>query len=140
LFFLPPPNATLFLILIGISGFGHAAYVVTFWSMLPDTVEVGEWRTGTREEALIYGVNQLVLKAGSALGIAVLGVALDMIGYEVGTALDLSTVEALPGVAIGLPLGCLITSIIIISFYRVDRALHSRLVIQLENRCRKAGT
>ncbi|MEL7546071.1 MAG: glycoside-pentoside-hexuronide (GPH):cation symporter [Pseudomonadota bacterium] len=134
LFFMPPTSAAPFLALIAVSGFGHAAYVVTFWSMLPDTVEVGEWRTGARAEAVIYGVNQLVLKAGSALGIALLGVALDLIGYEASAVLGAQTIESLPNVAIGLPMACLIVSIVIISFYRVDRALHARLVTQLNHR------
>ncbi|MEO0882770.1 MAG: glycoside-pentoside-hexuronide (GPH):cation symporter [Pseudomonadota bacterium] len=133
----PPQTAPIFLFLIGFSGFGHAAYVVTFWSMLPDTVEVGEWHTGVREEAMIYGINQLVLKAGSALGIAVLGFSLDLIGYKAARAIDAATTQALPAISIGVPLLCLLMSITIISFYKIDRDLHARLTRHLSRQRNK---
>jgi GPH family glycoside/pentoside/hexuronide:cation symporter len=45
---------TLIYILIFI-GFGNGATGVLFWSMLPDTIEYGEWKSGIRTESSLYG-------------------------------------------------------------------------------------
>ncbi|MGB2227289.1 MAG: MFS transporter, partial [Parvibaculales bacterium] len=35
--------------------FGAGAFAITFWGMLPDTVEYGEWKTGHRVESMVFG-------------------------------------------------------------------------------------
>ena len=41
------------------------AVAVMFWSMLPDTVEYGQWRSGVRDDGIVFGLSQLISKAGS---------------------------------------------------------------------------
>ena len=60
--------------------------------MLPDTVEYGEWKSGARVEATIFG---LVTFAQNlvALSAILLGLLLDLIGYSAG---DMQSAELCP--------------------------------------------
>ncbi len=61
---------------------GVGAYGVTFWGMLPDTVEYGEWRSGVRVESMIFGAVTFAQKTAVALSAIILGLLLDVIGYQ----------------------------------------------------------
>ena len=123
-------------------GFGIAggAYYLSFWSMLPDTVEYGQFRSGVRDEGVVFGINQLALKAATGLGIGLLGVMLEAFGYVANQA---QTPEALTGIrfiTLVLPLLFGLLSAGTIIFYPIDFNLHRRLVRVLDWRAaRKAN-
>ncbi|MEO0981268.1 MAG: MFS transporter [Pseudomonadota bacterium] len=137
LFLFPPQTEGLFLALIVVMGFGNGAFVVTFWSMLPDTVEYGQWRSGVRDEGLVFGINQLALKAASGLGIGVLGFLLEAVGYIANQPQTPETIHGLRQVSILVPLACGAVSAALICFYPIDRKLHGRLVRAIEWRERR---
>ena len=64
--------------------FGAGAFAITFWGMLPDTVEYGEWKTGYRVESMVFGFATFAQKSAVALSALILGVLLDVIGYQAG--------------------------------------------------------
>lgn len=134
LYFTPPQTVPLFLCVIVLLGFGTAAFNVTFWSMLPDTVEYGQWRSGVRDEGVVFGINQLALKAASGLGIGLLGVLLEAIGYVANQPQSAATVSALRHVAILLPMLLGLAAACVISFYPVNRRLHGRLLRIIDRR------
>ena len=43
------------------NGIVGGAVAVMFWSMLPDTVEYGQWRSGVRDDGIVFGLSQLIL-------------------------------------------------------------------------------
>lgn len=137
LFFFPPGTVPLFMALLAVMGFGNAAFVVTFWSMLPDTVEYGEWRSGVRDEGLVFGVNQLALKAASGLGIGILGFALEAVGYVANQVQADETTAGLRVISILLPFCLGLASAAMIAFYPIDKHLHSRLVRAIDYRRRR---
>jgi glycoside/pentoside/hexuronide:cation symporter, GPH family len=100
--------------------------------MLPDTVEYGEWKTGIRDEGIIFGVNQLALKTASGIGISLLGIALEMIHYQANQVQSPETLQAIPQLVILLPLGLTILSAISIVYYPINKHIHGRLVRILE--------
>ncbi|MEM7702855.1 MAG: glycoside-pentoside-hexuronide (GPH):cation symporter [Pseudomonadota bacterium] len=103
LFLWPPQQLMVFLIMVGCIGAGFGSYIVSSWSMLPDTVEVGEWHARARDEGMIYGINQFVLKASTAIGIALLGFGLELIGYQANIQPSVQTIEILPIVTMVAP-------------------------------------
>lgn len=123
----PPQAIEIFLPLVGLIGAGFGSYVLASWSMLPDTVEVGEWNAGGRDEGMIYGVNQFVLKASTAIGIAFLGLSLEMIGYQPNAASAPSAVASLPAIGMGIPAACVLVATVLIANYRLDSKTHRRL-------------
>ncbi|MCG2750362.1 MAG: MFS transporter [Desulfobacteraceae bacterium] len=67
--------------LVMIAGFFNGPIVALIWSMMPDTVEYGEWKTGVRAEGLLYSVFSLTQKTGAAVGGALTGYLLAFFKY-----------------------------------------------------------
>jgi glycoside/pentoside/hexuronide:cation symporter, GPH family len=137
LFAAPPATVGPFLVLLVMLGIGNAAFAVTFWSMLPDTVEYGQFRSGVRDEGLVFGLNQLALKAATGLGIGLLGFLLEAIGYVANEAQAPDTVQGLRLLSTLVPFACSFCAAALIAFYPVDKPLHARLVRAIDWRNRK---
>lgn len=119
-----------------IHGIFAAGPVIVLWSMIPDTVEFGEWHSGIRDEGITFGLNQLALKAASGLGVGFLGLALAAIGYEAGTEQSERTLMGLRVILFGIPAGFGAIALLTIFFYPIDRRLHGRLVKALARKSR----
>lgn len=116
---------------LALIGVGNAGFVLTFWSMLPDTVEYGEWRTGKRTEGAIFGLMSFAQKIAFGLGTGMIGVLLDHFDYHANQAQSARTLHGIV-VLYGLgPLLLFAASIALIIFYPIDRKFHRRLVAAL---------
>ena len=74
-----------------------------FWSMLPDTVEYGQWRSGVRDDGIVFGLSQLISKAGSGLGVGMIGLLLSAIGYTAGIEQSAATLQGIRASAFLIP-------------------------------------
>jgi GPH family glycoside/pentoside/hexuronide:cation symporter len=122
------PSIQTVYVLFGVYAAGCASIAVNFWSMIPDTVEYGEWRTGVRAEGFIFGFVTLVQKGALGLGTLFVGGYLTWIGYvanQVQTQQTLDGIKAMMTViaVIGLAASC-----VVIYFYRLSAESHSKLV------------
>ena len=120
------------------SGVCGGAIAVMFWSMLPDTVEFGELRSGVRDDGILFGLCQFISKAGSGLGIGMIGLLLSFMGYN---ANQVQSEEALQGIRMAaflIPAVCSLGSIVIITLYPLNEPTHRRIVRALLWKRRKA--
>jgi GPH family glycoside/pentoside/hexuronide:cation symporter len=124
---------TLIYILIFI-GFGNGATGVLFWSMLPDTIEYGEWKSGIRTESSLYGFMTFAQKGAIAIAVFILGIALTNIGFEPNQEQSIETIEALKNLMSIIPLIGVFISFILLYFYPIDKASHRKLIQDIENR------
>ncbi|MBZ6489558.1 MFS transporter [Priestia aryabhattai] len=81
-FFIGSSNITLALIFTTIGNIGMDLLFLCIWTMVPDTVDYGEWKTGRRSEGMIYSIQALSGKVAGALGGAMLGWLLATTGYN----------------------------------------------------------
>lgn len=105
-----------------VKGLGFAPLVGLLPSFIADTIEYGEYKTGIRNEGLVYSSESFGQKFGNGLFTAMLGWMLTLSGY-VGAA-AVQTPEALrailflftylPAILYGL-------SVFILAFYKLDR-------------------
>ena len=116
------------------NGLIGGAVAVMFWSMLPDTVEYGQWRSGVRDDGIVFGLSQLIAKAGSGLGVGMIGLLLSAIGYTAGTDQSADTLQGIRASAFLIPAAASALSAIVILFYPLDTQLHSRIVRGLARR------
>ena len=137
LFLFSIPSVYGFLTVIAMLGIGNAAFYVTFWSMLPDTVEYGEFRSGLRDEGLVFGLNQLALKAATGIGIGILGFLLELIGYTANQDQSQTAIDGIRTISILIPILCGILSVTLISLYPISKPLHARLVTAINWRNRR---
>jgi GPH family glycoside/pentoside/hexuronide:cation symporter len=116
------------------NGLIGGAVAVMFWSMLPDTVEYGQWRSGVRDDGIVFGLSQLIAKAGSGLGVGMIGLLLSAIGYTAGTDQSADTLQGIRASAFLIPAAASALSATVILFYPLDTQLHSRIVRGLARR------
>ena len=86
LFPLMPKNIQLVVYMIGLIffGLGMGFYNCVSWAMMGDAIDYQEWKTGKREEGVVYSLHSFFRKLAQGVGpsavIAIMGTAL--IGYE----------------------------------------------------------
>jgi GPH family glycoside/pentoside/hexuronide:cation symporter len=137
LFLIAPKSGPALWVLLAATGLGNSAFVLTFWSMLPDTVEFGEWKTGVRTEGAIFGLVSFAQKVAFGLGTGSIGILLDRFGY---VANQVQSEETLRGIIATYCLGPMLlfaASLLAIWWYPLDRREHSRLVNEIA--ARRAG-
>ncbi len=128
------PDATLVFVLVGITAFGSAAIAVNFWSIVPDTVEYGEWRSGVRVEGFVFGLVTLIQKSALGISSAFVGLYLVWIGYVPNQEQAPSTVEGLKVMFTLFPMIGMLASCAVMLFYRLDAGTHARLVAEIAAR------
>ena len=114
--------------------FGAGAFAITFWGMLPDTVEYGEWKTGHRVESMVFGFATFAQKSAVALSALILGVLLDVIGYQAGIVQSEKTLSGLRMIIVFVPLAGVATSVACIYFYPLSPQRHADIVAELQSR------
>ena len=86
IFPLCPKSAQLIVYMIGLVffGLGMGFYNCVSWAMMGDAIDYQEWKTGKREEGVVYSLHSFFRKLAQGVGpsavIAIMGTAL--IGYE----------------------------------------------------------
>jgi len=140
LVFLQPDQVTLLFVLAIAASFGVATAYVVPWSMLPDVIELDELQTGQRREGVFYSFMTLLQKVGLAVGIFVVGQALELAGFvsaTPGEPLPTQPESALFAIrmAIGpLPTVCLLLGLILVYFYPLTRDVHEEIMLKLQER------
>lgn len=61
-------------------GFGLATVLTTVF--LADSVDYGEWKTGHRNESVVFSMQTFVVQLASAVSVFIAGVGLDFIGFR----------------------------------------------------------
>ena len=120
------------LFLVAFIGFGSGAGGILFWSMLPDTIEYGEVKTGIRSESSLYGFMTFAQKGSIAFAIIILGIVLDYIGFKANEIQSESTIESMKAIMTIIPTIGVATSLVIIYFYPIDAKMHKELLNQLK--------
>ena len=95
---IPPPLYLVLFVVLLVAGIGDAATQLFPNSMVPDTVEVDQLRTGMRREGAIFGAWSFCRKLGMAAGAFLVSVGLSAIGFTSGAAASAQSPEALLGI------------------------------------------
>jgi GPH family glycoside/pentoside/hexuronide:cation symporter len=99
-----PGNNYLFLLLMIFGSSGLVAVFMIGWAMIPDCVDVDEYRTGKRREGLFYGIMFFTQKLCCALVIFLIGFLMSRIGYVANIPQKEETINVIrmitgPGIA-----------------------------------------
>ena len=133
-YFYPIKNLLELLIVLAVLGIGNGATGVLFWSILPDTIEYGEWKTGVRTESSLYGFMTFAQKGGIAISALILGVLLTNIGFVPNTIQTEETLENLKTLMTFIPLSGVVLSFILVYFYPIDSKFHKKLIREINER------
>jgi len=127
-YFYPIKEFIELLIILIFIGFANGATGVLFWSMLPDTIEYGEWKTGIRTESSLYGFMTFAQKGAIAFAAVILGTILTKIGFEPNEIQNEQTLESLKNLMSLIPLVGVFISFVLVYFYPIDREFHKKLI------------
>ena len=140
LFFVQPGQLGWMYFLAVIAGFGVSVAYLIPWSMMPDVIELDELQTGKRREGIFYGFMVLLQKVGLALGLFLVGQALQWSGFVEkvsGQPTPVQPDSALLAIriAIGpLPTLALVGGVILAYFYPITKEVHAEILLKLQER------
>jgi Na+/melibiose symporter-like transporter len=119
---------------MAVAGLGFGVTNIALVSMLSDTVEFGQWRTGRRTEGLVFSSNIFKSKVAAAIGTSSALALLAGFGYLAGGPQNTPTLDGIhltitlvPGVVGAL-------GAIPLIWYRLDEKQHGEIVAELEAR------
>ena len=121
-------------VLILIVAFFNGPITALVWSMLPDTVEHGEWKVGVRSEGILYSVFSFMMKSGLALGGALTGFLLAAIKYVPDQAQSGGTLFGFLLMLFVCPAIMQILSFVAIVPYDLDEEKHRKIVEELKQK------
>ena len=141
LFFLQPGQIGLMYLMAIMAGFGVSTAYLVPWSLIPDVIDLDEVQTGQRREGIFYGFMVLLQKLGLALGIFLVGNALQSAGFQAAipgqTTLPIQPDSALLAIRIAvgpLPTIFLICGLFLTYFYPITREMHAEIMMKLKAR------
>lgn len=117
-----------------ITGFALGGMVSIPQTMLIDTIDVDEYRTGKRKEGSIFGCMTFFYKLSQAITMFVLGLYLDLIGFDASIGMQTDKIEALLGYS--MPIGLLISLFITIYFFS-KYSLNKEKVLEIQTKLRQ---
>jgi GPH family glycoside/pentoside/hexuronide:cation symporter len=135
LFFLAGPKDLLFMYVLQCLGsIPGAAMFPLIWSMYADTADYGEWKFGRRATGLVFSAATFSQKMGWAVGGAVAGLALTIIGYVANVAQTTGTLNGLRHMMSTIPAALAGVVILIAIFYNLDAKMETKIGLDLKAR------
>ncbi len=140
LFFLQPGQTALMFVLAVMAGVGVATAYLIPWSMIPDVIELDELQTGQRREGIFYALMVFLQKIGLAIGLFLVGQALQVSGFiktvagqpePVQPPTALWTIRLMIG---PVPTLVLLLGLVFAYFYPITREKHAEILLQLAER------
>jgi GPH family glycoside/pentoside/hexuronide:cation symporter len=140
LFILQPGQVGLMYCFASLVGMGISTAYLIPWSLIPDVIDLDELKTGQRREGIFYSFMVFLQKIGLAIGLFLVGQALDFAGFMETTAGEPPPVQpesALLAIRIvigPLPTCFLIGGLILASFYPITQSIHEEIMLKLRER------
>jgi GPH family glycoside/pentoside/hexuronide:cation symporter len=131
------PTTPLYVILglCVLAGIGVSAAHVIPWAIIPDAIEVGELKTGTRHEGTFYSLISLAQKVASSIAIPGAGLLLEVSGYiPNSTAQPASAVQAIRVLTGPIPAVLMFIGIVFAILYPLGREGYTQIAGELEER------
>jgi Na+/melibiose symporter-like transporter len=125
-----------------VQGLGVVQALVTFGSMVADIVDEHELATGRRQEGIFFASSSFANKFTSGIGNVVGGIALDLISWPRGRAIQTAADVPPETLAwLGLIYGPIVAGFAVVSVWcyskhRLDRRRHAEILRELEARRR----
>ncbi|OLO39001.1 hypothetical protein BTR23_10700 [Alkalihalophilus pseudofirmus] len=134
----PISNWTLFIILNVIIAALIYGGTATIYGMIPDTVEYGEHKTGTRAAGFISSFVNFIMKLGMTIGMASVGFLLAIFGYQAGVSQPESVLNGINMIMNLFPgILCILSGLVFFA-YKLDRKTYYELFNEIEARSHKS--
>jgi glycoside/pentoside/hexuronide:cation symporter, GPH family len=137
LYFLQPGQLNALYLLCVLASFGVATAYIVPWSILPDVIDLDELNTGFRREGTFYSLMTLLQKLGLAVGLFLVGAALQASGFiKDSVTQPESALQAIRFFIGPVPLMLVICGAVLTYFYPLTREAHAEILLKLAERKR----
>jgi GPH family glycoside/pentoside/hexuronide:cation symporter len=102
--------------------------------MYADTADYGEWKFGRRATGLVFSAATFSQKMGWAVGGALAGFALTMIGFVANIAQDAATLSGIRHMMSTIPAAIAMLVIALSLFYNLNAKLEKQIGLELQAR------
>ncbi len=127
-------NFALIVIWNCLGSFAMGIPLVIQTSMIADTIEYAELRTGDRSEGTIFSTQTFLAKLTAAATSGTIGVLLAILGFTSGETQSQSVLQGIHGLTSLLPFFASILAFISMIFYPLTEKEHAKIVEELEKR------
>lgn len=134
MFFTPSTAVGLQIIWYGLGALGIGFGMAVFWSMLSDTVEFGEWKTGIRAEGGTYSISSFVIKLASAIAGGLPALILARTGYVPNVEQSEQAQFGILAMMTLIPLLIAFLAIVPLLFYKLDEKMFAQILEELAAR------
>jgi Na+/melibiose symporter-like transporter len=118
-----------------LAGIGVSAAHVIPWAIIPDAIEVGELKTGSRHEGTFYSLISLAQKVASSIAIPGAGLLLELSGYiPNSTQQPASAIQGIRLLTGPIPAVMMFIGIIFAILYPLGREDYTQIARELEER------
>ena len=133
-FFSPVTSPIPFYLFAALSQFFFSGFNTAIYAIIPDCVEIGEWRTGNRNDGFQYAFISLGNKIGMALGTALLALSLGWAGYEANTTQNEAVVAIMRHSFSTIPGILWVVTALALFFYKLDKRSYNRILAVIKYR------
>lgn len=129
----PEANPLLFFPFSAFFCVGHALALVSTTVMLADTVDYGEFKCGTRSEGIVFSIQTLTVKFGTAIAGFLGGMVLQVVGYVPNAVQSAETILGMRLVMFVLAaflFACIL--VIYLKFYKLNGQFYKDMLSMLE--------
>jgi sugar (glycoside-pentoside-hexuronide) transporter len=130
--FIPFDRVALILIFGAISSFGLAAVSTLGWSMIADTIEYGEWKTGTRAEGISYAIYSFSQKLATAVSAGIVALVLQWTNYVANAEQTVATLNGILSTLTIIPIVFVIASVLVLIPYKIDKNMFEKIIRELK--------
>jgi len=133
-FFNSEPNMLFLLPLFILAGFFFCGLSLSFLSNTPDTVDYGQWKTGSRCEGFQYGLYNFTIKAAGSISGLIVGFALEYSGYVPNVQQSEGSLMAIRLLLTVVPFLLCVLGAIVMQWYKLDETMHKQIRSDLETK------
>ncbi len=132
--FIPYDNVTMILVFGAISSFGIAAVSTLGWAMIADTIEYGEWKTGTRAEGISYAIYSFSQKLATAVSAGIVALVLNITDYIPNVEQTGFTLSGILSTLTIIPIAFIVISVLVLIPYKIDKKLFENIMEELNKK------
>ncbi|MCU0844913.1 MAG: MFS transporter [Spirochaetes bacterium] len=134
IFFFAEMSPALTIALFWLVGFGLGTVYLSPWAMVPDTVEYAQWKTGRRQEGMLYGFFFFSFKLSVAFPGLIVGTVLSLSGYTPAGPQGPEALFGIKALLTFIPFVFVIAGMVLIARFPITTELHRRMVREIHER------
>ncbi|MEO0997547.1 MAG: glycoside-pentoside-hexuronide (GPH):cation symporter [Pseudomonadota bacterium] len=119
------------IVVLFIAGCGIHAFLMTFYAMVADAADYGEWQSGHRIEAPLFGLVSFANKTSLAFGTWALAGMLDGVGFVPNAEQSEATLRGMREIMAVVPVAGFLASALVIAFFPFDTKQHRQFVEEI---------